>query len=478
MDEILDEEISFLEQSCDRLRKEIERFSTPRDRRAKARDSGIATLNGASGGQYYDPENTVVLQANEVRDDIDDIERTSHVTVRRAKAHSEGNTSEALLADALGDHILGTETASAPPAAGARILSSATLTRAPLERRNADVMRRNSINYAPIRELQTESRQSAVPRGDIEACTDPGKKRGDLRMIESDESAQPQTTQLMDLMKAMQTKLDKLEKQEKGHIRRNCPSLESRGADKKSEPYRKSPGEGKTRRIRSNRRKNKCMNANIGANTSNHEAGIFLQTKVNEVQAKMLIDTGASLTLISKKIYDLMPQHTRPILEASLQRVLNASGDALPQYGRAIFGIEVCQSETHIPAIVTDITVYGILGLDFLKMGNGIINLGTNTLRLNDEECAVSCEGAMGCYRITAADDVHIPPRSELVIKGKISGENKCGTIDYIVAPEEKFLERGRALVGRTLVKGGENIPVRLMNITDVPQTICTRTQP
>uniref|UniRef100_A0A8W8J6L5 CCHC-type domain-containing protein n=1 Tax=Magallana gigas TaxID=29159 RepID=A0A8W8J6L5_MAGGI len=382
----------------------------------------------------------------------------------------------------MGDHILGTETASAPLAAGAPIVSSATLTRAPLERRNVDAMRRNSINYAPIPELQTECSQSAVPRGEIKAYTDPGNNAAN------------------GFNEPMQTKLDKLEKQvqngarqrrpiqtsggnlsngvvcyyctEKGHIRRYCPSLKSREADKKSEPYRNSLGEGKTRQIRSNRRKNKCINANIGANTSNQEAGIFLQTKVNEVQAKMLIDTGASLTLISKKIYDLMPQHTLPILEESSQRVLNASGDALPQYGRAIFRIEVCQSETHIPAKVTDITVDGILGLDFLKMGNGIINLGTNTLRLNDEECAVSCEGAMGCYRIKAADDVHIPPRSELVIKGKISGDNKCATIDYIVEPEEKFLERGRALVGRTLVKGGENIPVRLMNITDVPQTI------
>lgn len=215
------------------------------------------------------------------------------------------------------------------------------------------------------------------------------------------------------------------------------------------------------------------MHGNIGANTSNHEAVIFLQTKVNEAQAKMLIDTGASLTLISKKIYDLIPQQMRPILEESSQRVLNASGDALPQYGKAVFSIEVCQSKkTRIPAIVTDITVDGILGLDFLKRGNGIINLRTNTLELNDEECAVSCEGAIGCYRISAADDVHIPPRSELVIRGKISGENKCGTIDYSVEPEEKFLERGRALVCRTLVKGGENIPVRLMNITEEPQMI------
>lgn len=75
------------------------------------------------------------------------------------------------------------------------------------------------------------------------------------------------------------------------------------------------------------------MHANIGANTLNHEAGIFLQTKINEAQAKMLMDTGASLTLLSKMIYDLIPQQMRPILKYSSQRVLNANGDAFPQYG-------------------------------------------------------------------------------------------------------------------------------------------------
>lgn len=70
----------------------------------------------------------------------------------------------------------------------------------------------------------------------------------------------------------------------------------------------------------------------------------------------------------------------------------------LPQYGKTIFGFEVCKSKTHIPAIMTDITVDGILDLDFLKMGNCLINLGsgTNTSRLNDEECTVTCDGAKG----------------------------------------------------------------------------------
>lgn len=67
MDDMIDEELSFLEQICDRMRQKIERFSTPRDRQAQVHDSAIATMSGVSGDQYNDPDNTVELQANEKR---------------------------------------------------------------------------------------------------------------------------------------------------------------------------------------------------------------------------------------------------------------------------------------------------------------------------------------------------------------------------------------------------------------------------
>lgn len=72
------------------------------------------------------------------------------------------------------------------------------------------------------------------------------------------------------------------------------------------------------------------------------------------------------------------------------------------------------------------------------------MNLKTNTLQLNDENCEVSCQGTIGSYRVTAANRILIPPRSE-----------------------DKFYETDSAVVGRTLVKalkGGEIVPVRLMN--------------
>lgn len=55
-----------------------------------------------------------------------------------------------------------------------------------------------------------------------------------------------------------------------------------------------------------------------------------------------------------------------------------------------------------------------------------------------------------------------------------MTGKNNYGRADYLVhvEPEPKFLESGRALVGRTLVKGNYKVPLRLMNVTDDVQKI------
>lgn len=106
MEEIVDEEISFLESSCEQLRKEIERYSTPLDRRAQARDSGIATLVGAIGDQSHATDDTVVLQGNEQSGNLVERASNEHVTVRPAKAQHRNGRSETELADALYNYSL------------------------------------------------------------------------------------------------------------------------------------------------------------------------------------------------------------------------------------------------------------------------------------------------------------------------------------------------------------------------------------
>lgn len=59
---------------------------------------------------------------------------------------------------------------------------------------------------------------------------------------------------------------------------------------------------------------------------------------------------------------------------------LNASGNHLSLYGKAEKQNKLRKSETFISAMVTDITVDGILGLDFLKKSRGIVDLNSNSL--------------------------------------------------------------------------------------------------
>lgn len=104
--------------------------------------------------------------------------------------------------------------------------------------------------------------------------------------------------------------------------------------------------------------------------------------------------------------------------------------------------------------MVTNIKVDEILGLDFLKKSRGIIDLKSNTIRLNNEKCLISCKGILRCFRVVAADNICIPLKSEMIVEAKIPGQNTFGASDYIVNPEERFLEKGRAFVNRTLIKG------------------------
>jgi hypothetical protein len=69
----------------------------------------------------------------------------------------------------------------------------------------------------------------------------------------------------------------------------------------------------------------------------------------------------------------------------------------------------------HNDAVVTDIKVYGILGLDFLKANSCTIDMSNEVLNINGKDIRMSIEGSLGCFRITAVETVSIPPRSEVV---------------------------------------------------------------
>ena len=73
----------------------------------------------------------------------------------------------------------------------------------------------------------------------------------------------------------------------------------------------------------------------------------------------------------------------------------------------------------------------------------------------------------VSCSRIIVSETVHIPPRSEKIIKGTmVDSTIRDGSL-CIVELSESFMEKGSALVAKTLTHSQGKVPIRVMNVTD-----------
>ena len=59
--------------------------------------------------------------------------------------------------------------------------------------------------------------------------------------------------------------------------------------------------------------------------------------RVEETELECLIETGCSLSNISKDVFEKIPEERRLDLEANEVRMTTADGSLLPAYGKIIF---------------------------------------------------------------------------------------------------------------------------------------------
>lgn len=97
-----------------------------------------------------------------------------------------------------------------------------------------------------------------------------------------------------------------------------------------------------------------------------------------------------------------------------------------------------------------------------MKKNKCSVDVNNETLIIKGHEKQMAIEGFLGCFRITAAKTVSIPPRSEVIIPGKVcvpigshipSGESIVEPVDHIVGKQ-------CALTARSVVSPGETVPV------------------
>ena len=211
----------------------------------------------------------------------------------------------------------------------------------------------------------------------------------------------------------------------------------------------------------------------IGVSKLANEAGMFIKAKVNGLNATVLVDTGATVTLVSIKLFESI---TSPVMTEMKREILTASRSKLNVLGKTIIDIDINGYVCSNVAIVADINVDGILGLDLHRSQHCTINVAKGSILIQGHEVCLQFDGQIGCYRIAMAETVNMPPRSEIIVKGNIKDTVLPFAQLGIVEPTQEFVKSDKGLLGRTLVEVHEQVPLRIMILSQHTQTIHMRT--
>jgi hypothetical protein len=209
--------------------------------------------------------------------------------------------------------------------------------------------------------------------------------------------------------------------------------------------------------------------------------GMYVTGKIGVKQVEMLIDSGANVSLISYDIYNSLDARFRPQLRRYGIPMVTADGNLMRVYGCGDFIFEIGEEPCTYghTLCVADIGVEAILGYDFLKRYEAVINMGESRLELNelcmDQENKGSAAMSVQTCEVVVSRTITVPAGSEAIAQG--CGLRVSRPFVGMMEPTTRFLGRHCMMVARAVVNmGAEHVPVRVFNMSDKPITIYENT--
>ncbi|XP_023718761.1 uncharacterized protein LOC111870591 [Cryptotermes secundus] len=198
------------------------------------------------------------------------------------------------------------------------------------------------------------------------------------------------------------------------------------------------------------------------ANTS-----LVTQGWVGDKPCQVTVDTGAYVTVVRPDIAAGWPER-QPNPDFSLQTV---SGGSLPILKEVLLTLTLGRQPITMWVFVANITDELILGLDILRAYDASVDIGRQTLRLAEEEVSLWSPGAgPRPSNLVVAKDHVIPARSEGIVMAKM--KNHLGVENGLVEPSPQAHPPEGIYVARTLVQDCQEVPVRVMNVTQKDQKL------
>ena len=199
--------------------------------------------------------------------------------------------------------------------------------------------------------------------------------------------------------------------------------------------------------------------------------GLYVRGTVNNVETVFTIDTGASLTLMGKHIYDEIEDDVKPKLKPVHTKIRGVNGNCLKCDGIATFKIFLGGVELEKPVIVANITDDVLIGADILlrdEQGRADLLLNDRVMRLRGVSIPLESEGfPTDAHRVTLADNYLLPPLSEIICDVLLdTEENDLASSTYVIEPNQLLSEKYSVVMAPTLMDASTSVTgkVRMLN--------------
>lgn len=149
------------------------------------------------------------------------------------------------------------------------------------------------------------------------------------------------------------------------------------------------------------------------------DEGLFVSTKIQDFPVNMLVDTGASVTVINRKIFEKLPLSSQNLVTPVTLNLVTATGETSAFIGKFNVEIKIGSHIINHEVLIADIHNDGILGVDFLTPNNCDVLLNESCLSINGDRipCYHFTENMQPTIcRIAVAHDVVVPPEAEVIV--------------------------------------------------------------
>ena len=186
---------------------------------------------------------------------------------------------------------------------------------------------------------------------------------------------------------------------------------------------------------------------------------MFVNLHIADVSANALLDTGSTCSVLHPSKYYAIPEDIRPQLHEADDLEMG-DGSHVQPHESAIFTLQLGSGvRVEQTMVIAEIQVPAVLGYDFMFSHKGVVDICGQALVL-DKKHVIPCrlESSLpSLFRITVAETISIPPRSETIVKAHIVNTSNSNNMSPIcIETKPSFSDPCQ-----------DAMPLRLMNTTN-----------